>query len=130
MAIFVTQDDSGGDNDSVDRHRSFVLCISPWAKRGYVSHVHTSIMSIIKTIYRLFGLEANNLYDATATDLSDLFTEDPDFTPYSYLPSDPRVFRPEDTFDPLDPNFERRRRESPQVKMDDPAFVESLRDNN
>lgn len=128
MAIFVTQDDSGGDNDSIDRHRSFVLCISPWAKRGYVSHEHTSIMSIIKTIYRSFGLGPNNLFDATATDLSDMFSDQPDYTPYRYTNVDPRVFKPEDTFDPNDPKFERRRRESPKVKMDDPEFVESLRE--
>lgn len=128
MAIFVTQDDSGGDNDSIDRHRSFVLCISPWAKRGYVSHRHTSVMSIIKTIYRAFGLGPNNLFDATATDLSDMFTDQPDYTPYRYVNVDPRVFKPEDTFDPTDPKFERRRRESPKVKMDDPDFVESLRE--
>ena len=128
MAIFVTQDDSGGDNDSIDRHRSYVLCISPWAKRSYVSHSHTSIISIIKTIYRLFDLGSNNLFDATATDLSDMFTAVPDFTPFKYQPVDPRVFKPEDTFDPTDPKFERRRKEGPQVKMDDPDFVESLRD--
>ena len=130
MAIFVTQDDSGGDNDSIDRHRSFVLCISPWAKRGYVSHRHTSIMSIIRTIYRLHGLPPNNLYDATANDLSDMFTDQPDFNPYSAVPADPRVFKPEDTFDPTDTKFERRRREGPQTKLDDPEFVESLRDDD
>jgi YVTN family beta-propeller protein len=127
MAIFVTQDDSGGDNDHVDRHRSFVLAISPYAKRGYVSRDHASIMSIIKSIYLLFGLGPNNMFDALATDLSDLFTTTPDFTPYQAVPVDARVFKPEDTFDPTDPKFERRRRERPQVAMDDPKFVESLR---
>ncbi len=127
MAIFVTEDDSGGDNDSVDRHRSFVLCISPWAKRGYVSHEHTSIMSILKTIYRLLGLPPNNLFDAVATDLADLFGPTPDFTPYKFVPADPRVFRPEATFDPTDPKFERRRQAGPATPLDDPDFVESLR---
>lgn len=127
MVIFVTQDDSGADSDSIDRHRSYVLCISPWAKRANVSHEHTSIISIIKTIYGLFDLGPNNLFDATATDLSDMFTNTPDFTPYKYVPVDPRVFKPEDTFDPTDPRFERRRKEGPVVKMDDPDFVESLR---
>ena len=128
MAIFVTQDDSGGDDDSIDRHRSFVLCISPWAKKGYVSHEHTSIMSIIKSIYTLSKLGPNNLFDATATDLSDMFdTSRPDFTPYQYVPADPRVFKPEATFDPTDPKFERRRKAGPAMKLDDPDFVESLR---
>jgi hypothetical protein len=127
MAIFVTQDDSGADNDSIDRHRSFVLCISPWSRKGYVSHEHTSIMSIIKSIYRLLGLGPNNLFDATATDLADLFDSRPDFAPFKYVPADPRVFKPEDTFDPTDPKFERRRESGPSMKLDDPDFVESIR---
>jgi hypothetical protein len=126
MAIFVTQDDSGGDGDHIDRHRSFVLCISPYAKRGHVSRDHTSIMSIIKTIYRLHGLGPNNLFDAAATDLADLFQPNADVTPYRHVPADPRVFKPEETFDPTDPKFERRRREAAPVKMDDPRFVEQL----
>jgi DNA-binding beta-propeller fold protein YncE len=129
MAIFVTQDDSGGDNDSIDRHRSFVLCISPFAKKGYVSHRHTSIMSAIKSIYRIFDLGPNNLFDATATDLADMFTNTPNYEAYKYVAPDPRVFKPEETFDPTDPKFERRRREGPVVKMDDPDFVESLRED-
>jgi general stress protein YciG len=43
------------------------------------------------------------------------------------VPSDPRVFKPEDTFDPSDPKFTRRRGEKPTVKMDDPRFIERLR---
>lgn len=128
MAIFVTQDDSGGDNDSIDRHRSYVMLISPWSKRTFVSHQHTSIMSIIKTIYTIFDLGPNNLFDATATDLSDMFDDRADFTPYKFVPADPRVFKPEDTFDATDPDFKRRRQDGPPVRMDDPDFVESLRD--
>lgn len=126
MAIFVTQDDSGADDDHVDRHRSYVLAISPYARHGYVSHVHTSIMSIIKSIYLAFGLGPNNQFDALASDLGDMFGTTPDFTPYQHLPSDRRIFRPEETFDPSDPTFERRRREKPDVAMDDPAFEEKL----
>jgi hypothetical protein len=49
---------------------------------------------------------------------------------YSAVHADPRVFKPEDTFDPTDPKFERRRSEGPQTKLDDPEFVESLRDDD
>jgi hypothetical protein len=126
MAIFVTQDDSGGDDDHVDRHRSFVLAISPWVKRGYVSHDHTSIMSIVRTIYLSFGLPPNNMFDAVATPLHSMFTVKPDFTPYKHVPSDRRVFRPEETFDPNDPDM-KKRRAMPSTPMDDPKFVEGLR---
>lgn len=126
MAIFVTQDDPGGDDDHIDRHRSFVLAISPYARRGHIAREHTSIMSILKTIYLIFGLGPNNQFDALATDLADLFTTTPNYAPYTHVPADPRVFKPEATFDPTDPTFERRRREKPQVQMDDPEFVEWL----
>lgn len=130
MMVFVTQDDPGGDDDHVDRHRSFVLAIGPWAKRGYVSHVHTSIMSIIRSIYQLFGLGPNNMFDALSADLSDMFAAKPNYAPYTSVGSDPRVFKPEETVDPNDPKFERRRKEAAPVRMDDPAFVDWLRKRN
>jgi hypothetical protein len=117
MAIFVTQDDAGGDADHIDRQRSFVLAISPYAKKGYVSHKHTSIMSIIKSIYQIYGLGPNNMFDAVATPLDDMFTDKPDFTPYKHVAADRRVFRPEETFDPTDPDF-KRRRAMKSVQMD------------
>ncbi|HWA82397.1 MAG TPA: alkaline phosphatase family protein, partial [Fimbriimonadaceae bacterium] len=126
MAIFVTQDDSGADDDHVDRHRSYVLALGPYAKKGYVSHEHASIMSIIRSIYELFGLPPNNMFDALASPLDDMFTTKPDFTPYVHVESDPRVFKPEETLDPNDPQF-KKRRTMPSVKMDDPAFEEWLR---
>lgn len=129
MVIFVTQDDSGGDDDHVDRHRSFVMAIGPYVKRGYVSNDHTSIMSIIRSIYLLFGLGPNNMFDAVATPLDDMFTDKPNFAPYNHVPVDPRVFKPEETFDPSDPQFKRRRSEK-LMKMDDPKFVEWLRNRS
>ena len=125
MAIFVTEDDPGGDNDHVDRSRSYVLAIGPYCKHRYVSHDHSSIMSIIRSIYDIFGLGPNNLFDALATPLDDMFTDKPDFTPYTAINSDPRVFKPEATFDPEDPTF-KKRRGMPGVSMDDPKFIKFM----
>ncbi len=125
MAIFVTEDDPGGDSDHVDRSRSFVLAIGPYCKHGYVSHDHASIMSVIRSIYDIYGLGPSNLFDALATPLDDMFTDKPDFTPYTALESDPRVFRPEATFDPDDPLF-KKRRGRPGVAMDDPKFIKFM----
>lgn len=94
MAVFVTEDDAQDGRDHVDAHRSVLMVISPYAKRGYVSHAHTSIASDIKTFNLILGLPHLNQFDAAATDLSDFFTTQPDFTPYDVLPSDPRVFDP------------------------------------
>jgi DNA-binding beta-propeller fold protein YncE len=126
MAIFVTQDDPGGDNDHIDRHRSFVQVISPYAKRNYVSSEHTSIMSIIRTIYGIFGLGPNNMFDAVATPLDNMFTDKPDFTPYAHVPVDKRVFIPENAMDAEDPKFLKRLSRS-FTPLDDPDFIESLR---
>ncbi len=128
MAILVTQDDAGGDSDHVDRHRSYVLAISPYAKHGYVTHVHTSIMSCLKTIYKIFGLGPNNMFDALASDLSDAFTMKPDYTPYRHVPADPRVFVPEKAYDPKDPKFRKRVWEKSGLEMDDPSFIKWMED--
>jgi hypothetical protein len=77
----------------VDAHRSLLLMISPYAKPG-VAHLHTSMASIIKTIDLILGMPFINQYDAAASDLSDMFTNTPDFTPYTALPSDTRIFDP------------------------------------
>jgi YVTN family beta-propeller protein len=93
MAIFVTEDDAQSGQDHVDAHRSLLLVISPYAKPG-VSHVHTSMASILKTFDLILGMPFMNQYDAAATDLSDMFTNAPDFTPYTALPSNQRIFDP------------------------------------
>jgi DNA-binding beta-propeller fold protein YncE len=93
MAIFVTEDDAQSGQDHVDAHRSLLLTISPYAKPG-VSHLHTSMGSILKTFDLILGMPFINQYDAAASDLSDMFTNTPGFTPYTALPSDTRIFDP------------------------------------
>ncbi len=94
MAIFVTEDDAQDGRDHVDAHRSVLMVISPYARRDYVSHAHTSMASILKTFDLTFHLGYLNQFDATATDLADFFTTEPDFSPYEALPSDTRIFDP------------------------------------
>jgi hypothetical protein len=84
--IFVMEDDTQNGFDHVEGHRSIFLTISPWAKREYVSKIHTSLSSIFKTIDLILGMPPLNQYDAAATDLRDFFTGTPDFTPYTFAP--------------------------------------------
>jgi len=93
-AIFVIEDDAQSGVDHVDAHRSPVLAIGPYARRGFVSHRHCSMPSVQKTIYELLGLGPLNLEDALAADMSDMFTDRPDTAPFASLPSDTRVFDP------------------------------------
>lgn len=123
MAIFVTQDDSGGEPDHIDAQRSVLLVISPWARRGYVSHRNTTIVSMHRTLYQILGLPSLNMFDALANDFSDCFTTTPDFTPYTVKPVDPRIFDPEKAKDPKDPDYGQARR-TRSVPMDDDDEME------
>ena len=84
--IFVVEDDTQNGIDHVDGHRSIFLAIGPWVKKEYVSKTHTSLASIFKTVNLILGLPPLNQYDAAATDLRDMFTGTPDFTPYNFQP--------------------------------------------
>lgn len=128
MAVIVTQDDPGGDDDHIDRHRSFVMAAGPWAKRGYVGKTHTSIMSILRTIYLIFGLAPNNLFDAVATDLGELFTLEPDFSPYTHVLPDPKVFVPEAAYNAsIDAKFRSRIHQRASIPMDHPDWIERMK---
>jgi len=84
--IFVVEDDTQNGLDHVDGYRSIFLAISPWVKRQHVSHQHASLASIFKTTDLILGIPPLNQYDAAATDLSEMFTDEPDYTPYDMTP--------------------------------------------
>jgi len=106
MAIFITEDDAQNGVDHIDAHRSILMVISPYARKNYVSKVHYSFGSIFKTFWNILGLPYLNQYDAGATDLEDMFTGIPDYTPYTALPPDLRIFDPEKALTPLDEKFD------------------------
>src|SRR5712692_5830604 len=120
MAIFLTENDAQDGRDHIDAHRSLLLVISPYARRG-VSHVHTSTTSILKTFDLIFGLPSLNQYDAAATDLADLFADQPDFSSYTAVPSDTRVFDPAKV---VQPGTEMRAGPVPPSEpLDDPRAI-------
>ncbi len=119
MAIFITEDDAQNGVDHIDAHRSILMVISPYVKKNYVSKVHYSFGSIFKTFWNILGLPYLNQFDAGATDLADMFTGIPDFTPYNALPPDLRVFDPGKALTPIHENFDwNSLKESPI--LDDP----------
>jgi hypothetical protein len=85
-AVIVVEDDPQGCEDHVDSHRSFVLVISPWARRGYVSHVNASYQSVFATITRILSVPPMGRPDAGAAPLWDMFTGTPDYTPFAAVP--------------------------------------------
>ena len=115
MAVFITDDDAQGGRDHIDSHRTVLIGAGPYFKRSYCSHVNSSFPGLLKTIFRLLGIPPLNLFDATASDLGDMFTATPDFTPYDLQPADARVFDPAKAKEPMDPE--------PSPPMDSPAVL-------
>jgi hypothetical protein len=85
-AIFIVEDDPQIGADHVEYHRSYCLVVSPWAKRGYISHVNASYPSLFRTFELVLGIPPMTRYDALATPLWDVFTTTPDTTPYTAIP--------------------------------------------
>ncbi|GIX06273.1 MAG: hypothetical protein KatS3mg115_0676 [Candidatus Poribacteria bacterium] len=106
MVIFVTEDDAQNGLDHIDAHRSILLVIGPWVKRGYVSRTHANFGAILKTMEHILGIPWLNQYDGGATLLRDFFTSTPDFTPYEAVAPHPQVFDPQKALDPYDEAFD------------------------
>jgi hypothetical protein len=120
MLIIITEDDAQDGRDHIDAHRSLLIMISPWIKRGYVSNTHANFGSILKTIYSICGIRPLNQFDATATILQDFFTDKPDYTPYKAVMVDERIFDPQKALDPYDKEFRwKSLSESPEIDSED-----------
>jgi DNA-binding beta-propeller fold protein YncE len=117
MLILVTEDDAGGEADHIDAQRSVLMAIGPYVKHRYVSHRHTTITSMHRTLYEIFGLHPLNLFDALSNDLSDCFTAIPDYTPYVAAPVDRRLFDWPKSRDKKDPDY-RLARKLPTIERD------------
>jgi DNA-binding beta-propeller fold protein YncE len=87
MAIFVVEDDAQSGPDHVDAHRTVAFVVSPYAKRHYVCHSMFSTASLLRTMELILGLRPMSQFDAAARPLYEVFTNKPDFTPYTARPA-------------------------------------------
>jgi YVTN family beta-propeller protein len=110
MTIFVTEDDAQGGRDHIDSHRTVLMAAGPYVRKNFVLHQNSSFPGLLKTVFRILGIPPLNLYDATATDLSAMFTAAPDFAPFVARLPDARIFVPENAREPKDPK--------PSIPMD------------
>jgi YVTN family beta-propeller protein len=85
--ILAIEDDPQAGWDHVSGYRTTAYCISPYTKRGAVVKTQYNTTSILRTIEQILGLPPMNQFDATATPMFDCFTDSPDFTPFTVLPS-------------------------------------------
>jgi phospholipase C len=84
--LIVTEDDPSTGSDHVDAHRTPLFMISPWIRRGYVSHTAVGTASIHKLIAHIFAKPYPSESVANAAIPFDAFTGTPDYTPYTYSP--------------------------------------------
>ena len=94
-AILVSWDDWGGWYDHVDPpqvddmglgFRVPLIVVSPWAKRGYISHQQHEFGSFLHFTEEVFNLPSLETRDATSDDLSDCFNFTQTPQPYVNIP--------------------------------------------
>jgi YVTN family beta-propeller protein len=85
-AIVVVEDDPQSGGDHVSSYRGLVLVASPYAKSRYVTHTRYTLAGVLHFIEEVTGLPPLSQFDAMARPLDDMFTTEPDLTPYAALP--------------------------------------------
>jgi YVTN family beta-propeller protein len=85
--IFAIEDDPQNGFDHVSSYRTTAYVVSAYTRRHAVIHVPFNQTSLIRTMELMLGLPPMNQFDATATPMSECFTEQPDFTPFAAVPN-------------------------------------------
>jgi DNA-binding beta-propeller fold protein YncE len=81
------EDDPQNGWDHVSGYRTTCYLASPFCKRGVtVSHQYNTT-SVLRTIEQVLGIPPMNVFDASASPMTECFTETPDYTPFTALPS-------------------------------------------
>jgi len=86
-AVFVVEDDAQNGSDHVDAHRTVALVISPWTRRRAVDSTMYSTTSMLRTMELILGLPPMSQHDASATPMSNAFSDVPDPSSFTHRPS-------------------------------------------
>ena len=84
-AIFVLEDDAQNGPDHVDAHRSILLAVSPFSRRGVVDSTLYTTSGVLRTMELILSLPPMSQYDAAATPMYNAFTTTPNLAPYTHL---------------------------------------------
>ncbi len=87
MAILGIEDDPQAGWDHVSGYRTTAYVVSPYAKRGGVVSSQYNTTSLLRTIGQILGMKPMSQCDASALAMWDAFTDTPDFTPFTALPT-------------------------------------------
>jgi YVTN family beta-propeller protein len=83
--VFIFEDDPQDGGDSVAYHRSPLIVVSPWVKRGTVVHDHHATGSIHATMERLLDMTPLTELDALASPIYGCFADHADDGLYAKL---------------------------------------------
>ncbi len=88
-AIFIVEDDSQDGADHVNAHRIPVAVVSPYAKPGAVIHTRYDLVSVVRSMELILGMDPLSINDAAATPMYDAFTDKPvNSAPYTAIVPD------------------------------------------
>ena len=73
-AIFIVEDDSQDGADHVNAHRIPVAVVSPFAAQGTVVHTRYDLLSVVRSVELIIGMDPLTMNDALATPMYDAFT--------------------------------------------------------
>ena len=82
-AIFVLEDDAQDGPDHVDSHRSVMLALSPYTRRGIIDSSMYNQASVIRTMELILGIRPMTHFDAGARPLIAAFAAAPNPAPYA-----------------------------------------------
>ena len=85
--IFAIEDDPQAGWDHVSGYRTTCYVVSPYTKRRQTISTQYNQTSLVRTMELILGLPPMNQMDATATPMTDCFTERADFTPFASVPN-------------------------------------------
>jgi len=81
--LFAIEDDPQAGWDHVSGYRTTCYVASPYTKRQQTISTQYNQVSVVRTLELMLGLPPMNQMDATATPMSDCFTETTDLTPFN-----------------------------------------------
>lgn len=85
--VFVIEDDPQSGWDHVSGFRTTAYVASPYTRRGVTVSTQYNQTSLLRTMELMLGLPPMNQFDATATPMTDCFTNAPDLTPFVAVPN-------------------------------------------
>lgn len=85
--VFIVEDDAQDGPDHVDAHRCTAYVAGGMVKRNLVDHTMYSTASMLHTIELILGLPPMSQYDASATPMWRCFMQQPDNTPFEFVPN-------------------------------------------